>query len=328
MRAAVLTSPKNIEFEERKTKPLEPDEVLVKVLYAGIAGTDLRIYNGTLSAKLPIVLGQEFVGEIREVGEKVDGFSKGEYVVVEPVLRCGRCEYCRSGKYTLCENLKVLGVNADGGFAQEIVVPDYALHKIPKNVDIREAALVTPAAVALYAINKAKVSFGDKVAVLGGGAIGLSALQFAMASGCDVVLVEPLEKRREFAERVFDVEAISPEEAARAYPNAMDVVIEASGNPLAVNTAIEIAKKGGRIAIAGAFGKPGNVTLASIVKKDLEMQGVWLYPNLFGKVIEALEERKIKLAPYITHEFKFDDIKTAFEIAQSQDAIKVMIKMG
>jgi len=324
MKAAVLVSPGKIVFKERDIKEPGPYEVLLRVVYAGIAGTDLRIYKGVLTPKLPLVLGQEFAGLVEDVGSSVKGFSRGDFAAVEPVVRCGRCEYCLSGRYNLCEKLKVLGVSTDGGFAQKIVLPEYMLHRIPEGVDPKEASLVTPAAVALYALQRAEVSFGDRVAVLGGGAIGLSALQFARAQGAEVVLVEPLKKRRALA-KALGIDVLTPEEATESLSGRADVVVEASGNPAAVSSAIEIVKKGGRVSMAGAFGEMGNINLMELVKKDIRISGTWLYPNVFGKVIQALAKKKINLKSYITHEFRFNDIEKAFDKAQSEEALKVLL---
>jgi len=325
MRVATLISPREIIFEERDLRELKHNEVRIKVLYAGIAGTDLRIYSGILKPNLLIVLGQEFVGEVKEVGDSVEEYSKGDLVVVEPVIRCGRCEYYLTGRYNLCNELKVMGVTTDGGFAEEVTVPAYTLYKIPDSVDVREAVLINPASVAFYAVKKAGVSFGDRVAVLGGGPIGLSAVQFAVGSGAEVFLIEPMEKRRAFAEKNFGIKALSPEDA-KELSGRMDVVIEASGNPSALNTAVDIVKKGGKIAIAGAFGEECKLNFTTVVRKDLVISGVWLYPNIFRKVIDTLERRKISLKPYITHEFRFDEFKEAFETALSEDAIKVLLR--
>jgi len=326
MKAAVLKAPEKIEFEERNVGKPDSNEVVIKVLYAGIAGTDLRIYKGILESKLPLVLGQEFVGRVEEVGSAVENLFEGDIVVVEPVLRRGRCEYCLSGRYNLCEKLEVLGVTTDGGFAERIVLPEYALHRIPGEVDVKEAVLVNPAAVAFYAVKKAKVSFGDRVAVLGGGAIGLSAVQFAARQGAEVVLIEPDEYRRHFAEKHFNVEAVAPEDVD-VISGKIDVVIEASGNPEAVSSAVEIVKKGGRIAVAGAYGAETNLNFSFVVRKDIEVHGVWLYPNIFRKVIEALSKRKINLRSYITHEFRFEEIESAFKTALSGEAIKVLLSL-
>lgn len=324
MRAAVLKAPKKIEFEERSRREPLSNEVILKVLYAGIAGTDLRIYKGVLKSNLPLVLGQEFVGEVKEVGSGVDEFSVGDIVAVEPVIRCGKCEYCLTGRYNLCDELKVLGVTTDGGFAEEVVLPEYTLYRIPSGVDVREALLINPASVALYAVKKAGVSFGDRVAVLGGGPIGLSALQFAARQGAEVVLVEPLEKRRVLAERHFGIKAVAPEHVSE-FSGGVDAVIEASGNPSALNSAIEIVKRGGRIAVAGAFGEECRLNFASVVRKDLVVNGVWLYPNIFKKVIDALVKGKIDLKSYITNEFRFGDIRKAFEAALNPESVKVLL---
>ena len=327
MKAAVLKAPEKIELEDRSSGEPGSGEAVVKVLYAGIAGTDLRIYKGILKARLPLVLGQEFVGRVENTGEDVKGVSEGDIVVIEPVLRCGRCEYCLSGRYNLCEKLEVLGVTIDGGFVERIVLPEYALYRIPEGVDAREAVLINPAAVAFHDVKRARISFGDTVCILGGGPIGLSALQFAAGCGAEVMLIEPNEFRRQFAEKNLKVEAVGPEDLD-GLTDKMDAVIEASGNPDALNLSARIVRKGGRIAVAGAYGAETSLNFSLMVRKDVQLHGVWLYPNMFPRVMEALSRGKINLRPYITHEFMFEEIIKAFETALSKEAIKVLLNLA
>ncbi len=325
MKVAVLKALEKFEFEEREDPRPKPEEVVVRMRYAGISGTDIRIYKGRLKARLPMVLGQELVGEVEEVGGNVRQFSEGDIVVVEPVIRCGRCEYCLTGRYNLCNELKVLGVTTDGGFSEKLVVPEQTLHAIPEELDVKTGVLINPFSVGFHAVRKARATLGEQVVVLGGGPIGLSASLFATMQGAEVVLIEPNEFRRRIAEKYFDVRAMSPELADELSDSA-DVVIEASGSSEAISTAVKIVKKGGRIAVAGAYSQDSSLNFSLVVRKDVEILGVWLYPNIFGRVIDVLKERKVDVKQLITHEFKFEEIAKAFETASNGEVFKVVIR--
>lgn len=332
-KTAVLSAPGKLELADRRVPAPIKGQVTINVKAAGIGGTDLRIYKGILPASYPLVLGQEFSGEVHEVGEGVDGIRKGERVSIEPVIRCGRCSYCTAGRYTLCDQLKVVGVHADGGFSEQVTVPDYSVNRLPENISFEEGALVTPAAVALYALSRSEAKPGASFAIVGGGPIGLSVVQFAKLTGAlQVILCEPLEKRRRLGERFGATQLVSPsDDMAKKVAEltggvGVDVVVEASGVPENLEECLKMVKRGGRVVLAGAFGKPGGITVMNIVRKDLEVTGAWLYPNHYSRALSLLSKSKINLKDYVTRQMPLGQVAEAFQAADDPETFKVILK--
>jgi len=332
LRAVVLTAPEKLEVADRQPSEPQKNEVAVRVRAAGIGGTDLRIYKGVISAKLPLVLGQEFSGTVEKVDGDVKGFSAGDRVCVEPVVRDNTCEYCKSGIYTLCSGLKVFGIQLDGGFSESISVPKYTLHKLPDRTTFEEGALVVPAAVALYAFSRAGSIKNPSVAIIGGGPIGLCALQIAKFSRATKVLVsEPLDSRRALASKLGATKVSKPDQQdftaavnELTSGNGFDLVVEATGIPESVDAALASARRGGTVVFAGAFGKPAQLNMANIVRKNLDVKGSWLYPNKYGEALKLISDSRIAVKDLITHRFKLEEASKAFEVALSPDASKVI----
>ena len=333
MKSVVLNAPEKLELTERQTPSPGPKEVLVRVKAAGIGGTDLRIYRGLLPAKLPLVLGQEFVGEIEQVGSGVAGLSKGNAIAVEPVVRDGTCAYCRTGNYCLCDNLKVFGIHLDGGYSELVSVPEYALHRIPAKVSFEEAVMAVPVAVAYYAVSRSQPKPGSTFVIIGAGPIGLSALQIAKLNGASKVLVaEPLEARAKLA-RTLGASAMVDSDPPKFLASIKletsdqlaDVVIEATGNSESVNMALASAKRDGTVVFAGAFGKPASIDMTNIVRKNLTVRGSWLYPNMFSKALGLIAESKIKVKEYISSRFSLTHAVKAFAAAQDSLTTKVVL---
>ncbi len=336
MKIAVLQKPCDIELREVEAPKLVADfdvnSVLVKVRACAISGTDLRIYRGIVRTKYPIILGQEFSGVVEDYGEEVENISKGERVVIEPVVRCGKCSYCKIGLYTLCDNVRVLGVNADGGLAEYVKVPEYAIHRIHNNLSLEEASLTVPVAVALYAIKRAHVGIGDNVVVFGAGAIGLSALQLARLSGADkVAVIEPVASKRKLAEKLGAYETFSPKEitgeSMRKDLGKINVVIETSGSVDALHRSINIADKKGRIVVVGAYGKEALLPTDLVVRKDLTILGSWLYPHVFQEALSLIAKRLISVKEYVSSKYPLIRIKDAFEEALKPETIRVLIDL-
>lgn len=331
MKAVVLSSPGTLNVEERSPRQPGPGEVSLRVKAAGIGGTDLRIFGGLISTKLPLVLGQEFSGIVEET-DRSSRFKRGDQVAVEPVVRDGTCDFCRKGLYTLCGSLKVLGIHLDGGYAESVVVPEYTIHRLPNETSFEEGALVVPAAVAKYAVSRAGSLSGLTVAIIGAGPIGLCALQLARLEGASSMLVsEPLEARASLA-RDFGASQVttpSPDKFSTAVSEAthgegFDVVIEATGNPEAVDMALQAARRRGTVVFAGAFGKPAQVGVSNIVRKDLVVKGSWLYPNEYSKTLDLVKKGKVNLKGLVTRRFRFAEAGDAFAAARDPSTIKAV----
>ncbi|WP_244403907.1 zinc-dependent alcohol dehydrogenase [Pyrolobus fumarii] len=333
MRIAVLQEPFSIVLREVEVPKLDSRSVLVRVASCALSGTDVRIYKGVVKTRLPIVLGQEFSGVVVEVGDEVEGVSRGEKVVVEPVLYCGKCVYCRRGLYTLCEQVKVLGVNSDGGLAEYVKVPAYAVHRVPAGLSLEEACLTVPVAVALHAVRRAGVGIGDNVLVFGAGAIGLSALQLARLSGADrVVVVEPVESKRRLAERLGAHETLSPRDmealgdGAERRLGRFDVVIETSGSVDALRHALMLVGKRGRIVVVGAYGREARLLVDLVVRREVTVTGSWLYPHVFRKALDAIARGIVSVKEYISGRYPLARIEEAFREALKPENIRIIVQ--
>jgi 2-desacetyl-2-hydroxyethyl bacteriochlorophyllide A dehydrogenase len=328
-----LDAPERLRLVEKDEASPQPNEVRVRVRAAGIGGTDMRIYKGILGAKLPLVLGQEFAGVVDWVGDSVRGFAAGDRVAVEPVVRDNTCEYCKDGRYTLCDALKVIGIQVDGGYSESVIVPDYTLHRLPDRLSFEEGALLVPAAVASYALSRTGGVAGSTLAVVGTGPIGFCLVQLAVLEGASKILVvEPVESRRDTAVRMGGLRTTgaSPADMDGALKEmtggkGFDVVIEATGDQESVDHLLASARKSGTVVFTGAFGKPAQVTMANIVRKDITVRGSWLYPNFYGGVLRLAEEGKLLLKDMVSDRFRLSDAAAAFEAARSPEALKVVL---
>ena len=192
-------------FEVRQAPELHPGpgEVVIKNMVCGVCGTDVHIFHGepgSADVTPPVVLGHEYSGEVVEVGEGVTALKPGDHVTVDPNIYCGECVYCRNGKKQLCETMQAVGVTRDGGFGEYSLVPAAQAFKLGDSVPYEAGAMAEPVACCLHGIDLAGIKAGDRVCIVGGGAIGLIMLQLAKLSGASsLVLSEPNEKRRQLA---------------------------------------------------------------------------------------------------------------------------------
>ncbi|MBY6271224.1 MAG: alcohol dehydrogenase [Bacillaceae bacterium] len=331
MKAAVYYGPEDIRVEETGLRDLGKNELLIKVKACGICGTDIHIYRGekgSTAVTPPVILGHEFSGEVVEVGEGVEHFSPGDRVAVDPNIYCGECSYCQSGKKQLCRRLNALGVSRNGGFAEYCIVPAANAVKMPETVPYEAAALTEPLSCCLHGIDRAGISPGQKVAVIGGGAIGLIMTQLALLSGASSVMVsEPVKKRRELALQLGADRAADPvHETVEA--DQFDVVIECAGNRKAMETALKAAKRGGTV-LFFSVPSPDEVLPVrpfDIYEKELTIKGSFINPSTFLRAADLIAHRRIKLEPIITHAYPVEDIKTALAMQSSPDAVKVLIR--
>ncbi len=181
MKAAVLTEYKKIQWQDVPEPEIGDSDVLIKISYASICGTDQHIFNGEFHprTKLPLIPGHEFVGEIADTGKNVSGFNVGDRVAVDPIIWCGKCPACEIGHYPACTSLKLLGIDMDGGFAEYVASKDSMLYKIDPAISDRDAALVEPYAIGFHASKRAGVQDGDTIAFYGAGKIGQPIMQAA-----------------------------------------------------------------------------------------------------------------------------------------------------
>lgn len=341
MKGAFLYGPKDLRIKEIEKPTLDKGEVLIKVKAAGICGSDLHYYlkgrTATFIPKHPFILGHEFSGIIEESTK--EEFKPGDRVVIEPQIPCFECYYCRRGRYNLCDNLKFIGTAAtiphiNGGFAEFCKVPVEILHRIPDDLTFEEAALAEPLSVAIHACRRGTIRIGERILILGAGPIGLFTLLIAKLSGAtDLFIVDNIDRRLNWAKEFggfpinFDKSDVFKEIMNFTNGKGVDIVFEASGSPKAISTALNCARKGGRIVLIGNLPDEDIPSkLINIVTKELDIKGIMRYANTFDIAIKLLSKKLIPSSKIITHIFNLEEIHKAFDTAIKGEALKVIIK--
>src|SRR6266536_2005391 len=254
MIAAVLHGPRDLRLQSRPA--LEPGvgEAVIQVEAAGLCGTDHRIWTGDRVVKYPRVMGHEFIGTVLAVGSDVEGLAIGEKVAVEPNYSCGECPLCREGNRNLCLSRTAVGIDVDGGFAEQVKVPARCCWAALAGI-LDDALLLTePLAVVVRAVRRGQPEQGETAAVLGVGSLGLLAIQVLKARGARVLAVSRSDRRLALA-RELGADAVATSSmgadlaAARAFSGreGVGLVVETAGTARAVEQAVELCRPGGRI---------------------------------------------------------------------------------
>ncbi|HCU91874.1 MAG TPA: butanediol dehydrogenase [Actinobacteria bacterium] len=312
MQAALLREFGKLEVEEVPVPEPGPGEVLVRVKACGICGTDLEEWlSGPLfipaatphpvtGARAPLVLGHEFAGEITAAGDGVTEPSPGQRVAVDTIVYCGTCHWCRRGEVIRCPSLGALGLHGDGGLAVLCNAPARMCLPVPDSVADDEAALAEPLAVAVRALRRGGLRPGERVAVVGLGAVGLMAVQAAAAFGAgSVAVVEPLPERRALAMRLGADRHVPPADAAALQA---DVAVECAGSPAAIETAVRALRAGGRAVVLGIGTRPAEVAPLDLVIGEKSIIGslshVW--DEDFRIALGLLGRGAVQATPLIT----------------------------
>lgn len=338
MKASRFLGNKTFAVTDLPTPHAGPGELVLRNQVCGVCGTDVHIYHGepgSADVNPPVVLGHEYSGEVVEVGEGVTGFAVGDHVTVDPNIYCGHCSYCQNGKKQLCPSMEAIGVTRDGGFAQYSRIPAAQAFKLEPTVPWEAAAMAEPLACCLHGIDLAGIQVGDKVCVVGGGAIGLLMVQLAKLSGASqIVLSEPNEKRRQVGLQLGANAAIDPtrpdaqEAFAQVLGGGANVVIECVGNVPAVKSAFQFAGKGATVLL---FSVPKvdatfDLPLFDVYKKELTIKGSFVNPDTHARAVALINSGKVDFDPIITHRFTLDQLPEAIAMQMSDASIKVVVE--
>jgi 2-desacetyl-2-hydroxyethyl bacteriochlorophyllide A dehydrogenase len=335
VKAAVLHAPRTLAVEEAGVRAPAPGEVRVRVTAAGLCGTDYRIWTGDRPVAYPRVMGHEFVGRVAAVGERVDTLALGDRVVVEPNYSCGHCPLCREGNRNLCLSRVAIGIDVDGGFAEEACVPARCCWPIPASVSDADAMLTEPLAVVVRAVERGTPRAGETAAVVGAGNLGLLALQVLRAHHTRVLVVGRTPARLPLARDLGadGVHATSEgplAAAARAFSGreGIDLVVETAGTPQAVTHALELVRPGGRVVLTGLPHDPTPVAFFSVVRREVTITGSMIYQDEFPRALDLVATGRVKAAPLVTHRFPLADIDAAFAAHRDPASIKVVVLVG
>jgi 2-desacetyl-2-hydroxyethyl bacteriochlorophyllide A dehydrogenase len=342
MRAARFYGGKDIRVETIPDPRPGPREALIRVRAAGICGSDLHGYrHGEASSAPPHTPGHELAGEVLGLGDGAEGVEVGQRVGVEPLVGCGVCRFCRSGAYHLCPELEHIGGARPGGFARLTVAPVDRLYPLPDDISFDEASLLDVFAVAVHALTCVPVQPGERVAVIGTGAIGLSIAQAAAAAGGAVAVIgrraQPLHVAAATTGAIgVDASRQDPASAIQQWSQGAgaDVVFEAVGGAGGtLDLALQLAAPRGRVGVVGSFQAPQTLDVRIGYRRELTLQWVWSYAHRgnqpeFAIALDMLSRGQFQAAPLITHRYPLEQIAEAFRAADDKatsEAIKVLV---
>lgn len=334
MKVALFEKPHQLNVTHKDLRKLNGDEVLVKVTACGVCGTDLHIVEGSSRSSPPVVLGHEYAGIVSDAGKESNGFTVGDLVAVDPNIACGTCFHCRRGEVHLCDRLRALGVDIDGGMAEFCIVPSSQLYHLPSTMAPEQAAFIEPLSCAVHGIDRAQIRAGDTVVILGGGTVGLLLLQLATISGASrVIIVEPVEWKRGIATRIGADEALDPnavdvfESVRDLTGEGADVVIECAGRPETVALSLKLARRGGTVEWFGVcpLGETVQTEPNSVYFKELTIVGSYVNPHTFDRSIALIAANKVNFGDFVIHKFPLDGVHEALRALADGKTIKSLI---
>lgn len=338
MKAIQIVKPGEIRTVELPMPQIEaPDQVLVKVKYVGICGSDLHILHGTNAfATYPRVFGHEMAGQVEQVGPAVKDLVPGDHVILEPITYCGTCYACTHGQPNVCEKLQVSGVHVDGAAAQYLVARAGALHKIDGSIPWEIAVLTEPLTIGSQSCERGQVGAGDVVLIGGAGTIGLCVLVNAKLRGATCIITDIVQDKLDYArslgaDHVINVGKEDMSRAVRAIvgESGVNVFIDAVGYVPSVEAALELLSPAGRIVCLGFGTEKVSLPFLSITRRQAQVVGSRLQAGQFPPVIRALEAGRYPVADFVSRAFTLDQAQEAFDYAQQRAGSyrKLIIRM-
>lgn len=318
-----------------------PGEVLIKVLTAGVCGTDLHIFQwdewSQKRIKPPLIIGHEFVGEICEIGSSHSRFSVGQRVSAEGHITCGQCRYCRNGQAHICKEVKIIGVDTDGCFAEYLCMPESNLWPVSEEIDSKYAAIFDPLGNAMHTVMTQPVAMKN-VLITGAGSIGLFAIPIAKENGASkVIVVEPCEMKKEIARKVGADLVLDPSDAnikdiilENTAGTGPDVLLEMSGNTGAIRLGLDVLSNGGTVSMLGIPSREIPLNIAEeIIFKGITIHGITgrrMYETWYQ--CESFLKTSAKwIDPVITHTLKLEEAEKAFQMMENNEAVKVLLEI-
>ena len=328
MRAVVYTDGGQVLLEERPDPVAGPGEALLRPLAVGICGTDL--HPEVFAFDSGVIMGHEFCAAVVGIGPGTTGVSVGDRVVVNPNgITCGTCRACRTGHKNLCASsaTQSVGIHRDGGLADFVALPERAVHRIPPSLGAEAAAWAEPLAATLHAVTASGPVLGLRTLVMGGGPMGLLGLQLLRNSGAAFVgLVEPVAFRRGVAERM-GADATYDSMAAAGDTAAPDLVLECSGSPAALSSAVHLVAAGGSITAIGIGPAGPGILPLELVGKEVTVRGSALYVDEFPAAIEMLADGRVVVDALTTGIEPLERYAQAFEaMRRPEGAVKFVLR--
>jgi threonine 3-dehydrogenase len=340
MLAVVKSEPKpGAEIRDVPIPSIGPTEVLVKVNVASVCGTDLHIYNWDPWAQRrihpPLVPGHEFCGEVAAVGDEVTTVREGDFVSAEMHVACGKCLQCRTGEAHICQFVKIIGVDADGAFAEYVRIPESNIWKLDPAIPQEYASILDPLGNAVHSVLAGEIA-AKTVAITGCGPIGLFSIAVARGVGATTVFaIEVNDYRRDIARQMKADYVLDPRKddvrtllMDHTGGMGVDVVLEMAGHPDSIRTAFQIVRRGGRISLLGLTSKPIALNFSEdIIFKGITVQGIngrRMYQTWY-QMTALLKAGKLDLHPVITDRMAMKDFSKGMERLKTGEASKILL---
>ncbi|XVK27031.1 zinc-binding dehydrogenase [Pectinatus frisingensis] len=330
----------NWEVIDKPEPKINDDQVKIKVEYIGVCGSDIHTYEGHYNVNAAgLTIGHEFAGIVAEIGKNVTNVKVGDRVTSETTFYvCGTCRYCQAQEYNLCPHRKGLGTQQDGAAAEYVIARKESVHILPQNLSTREASIAEAAACAHHGVNKAQITKGDIVLVLGPGPIGLLTAQVVMAHGGRVVMTGltqdagrlQVAKEKFGVEYIVDVQKDDPKKLIDELTDGYgaDICYDCTGAVPSMHLGMNLLRKKGQYVQIGLFAKDEvSVDFSKIIQKELVVSGSRSQNTYdWEPTLRLMSERKIDANKMITHEVRIDEWDKAYDLIKSGQAIKVVMK--
>lgn len=338
MKAAVFYAAKEpFKVEEIPTPEPGPGEVLVKVAACGLCHTDLHYTDHGIPTfkQPPLVLGHEVSGTVAKLGKGVERWEEGARVLLPAVYGCGVCAMCRTGRENICEQMVMFGNNVDGGYAEYMLAPAKDIFALPEEIPLVEGAIIADAITTPYhaVVNRGKVKPGDQVVVFGCGGIGLNVVQVAAAVGANVIAVDIMDEKLEWAAKLGAQATINSsqiervdKEVRKLTGGGADVGFEAIGNPTVQEQTFSSLRTGGRFVVVGFAAKPMTLNMGRVMYREMEIVGsLGCRAVDYPRVLDLARQGKIMVKEMVTDRFALDDINQAFDHLREGKGIRSVI---
>ena len=333
MKSIVYNSAQDVSFEQKSIPEIAAGEVLIKVAYVGICGSDMNIYQGAHPrAKAPLVMGHEFSGTVVKGHPTL---PPGTPVTVYPLLSCGHCEPCLNGYAHVCNTLRLIGIDCDGGMAEYVKVPADKVLAIPQNLSLKLGAFIEPLAVGVHAVRRSGYKPGDRAVVFGAGPIGLcvaTCLKYFGASS--VILVEANPYRLGVAKKLgfttIDAANEDVREKIRDYTSGSnaDFAFDCAAHPSVQTVLMDVLKVQGTAVIVGSYKKPPEVDLLKVEFKELTVIGIRVYERRDFEIATRILESEFIDFNLLLSESTPEQAPGVFQdLLKGSNTIKMLFKM-
>ncbi|OQB23745.1 MAG: putative zinc-type alcohol dehydrogenase-like protein YjmD [Firmicutes bacterium ADurb.Bin182] len=319
MKSVYLKEPNDIKIKQIDKPVFKEGYALIRIKSFGICGSDIGAFRGVNPiVSYPRIIGHELAGIVEEIGENQAGLKKGDRVVIDPYLWCGKCYPCSLGRTNCCETLKCLGVHVDGGMTEYLLHPAHMLVPLSESIPWELAPLSEPLTISIHGIHRANVKAGQRIAINGAGTIGLLAALASMAYGAEPILVDPVEERLNNARKLgvkhtVCIPAQNAAERIREITNGRmaEVVMEASGSNQAIRSCLDMVSYAGKIVLTGWPKNETTLPTNIITTKELDVLGGRNSKNEFGEALELIDSGKVNVRAVLSKLINIDDVPDA-----------------